>query len=68
MERQQARKRQACLVAEGKTDESKADLARLAEIRARRELEAAKREAEIKRKEEAAAAAVAKMKKRLAAK
>lgn len=56
LEKQQARARYEKLHAEGKTDEARADLARLALIRKQRE-EAAKRRDEEKKAKEAAAKA-----------
>jgi Casein kinase substrate phosphoprotein PP28 len=49
---QQAKERYAKLHAEGKTDEAKADLARLAIIREKREAEAARKQAEAEEKSE----------------
>lgn len=46
LERQEAKKRYQALTAAGKTDEAKADLARLAIIRQQREEAAKKREAD----------------------
>lgn len=51
---QQARERYLKLHAEGKTDEARADLARLAIIREQREAERARKEAEKEEKEEQA--------------
>jgi len=62
-EKQQAKERYRKLHAEGKTDEAKADLTRLAKIRAEREAAQAKRQAEAKAK---AAEAEAKKKAQLA--
>eukprot|EP01135_Chromosphaera_perkinsii_P010496 Nk52_evm6s2152 gene=Nk52_evmTU6s2152 len=62
--KQQARQRYEKMHREGKTDEAKADLARLAVIRKQREEAAKKREAEKKAKEEAAKAKAAAQKAR----
>ena len=47
LDKQRAKERYDKMHAEGKTDQAKADLARLAEIRRRREEEAAKRAASV---------------------
>lgn len=52
IEKQKAKERYQKLHAEGKTDQAKADLARLAAIREKREQEAIKRREENKAKEE----------------
>ena len=53
LQAQQAKERYQKLHAEGKTDEARADLARLSLIRERREVEAARKKAEKEEKEEA---------------
>ena len=53
LQAQQAKERYQKLHAEGKTDEAKADLARLSLIREKREIEAARKKAEKEEREEA---------------
>lgn len=68
IEAQQARERYMKLHAEGKTEEARADLARLALVRERREAERARKEAEKEEKAEREKAREREMQQRLAAK
>ena len=66
MQAQQAKERYQKMHAEGKTDEAKADLARLSLIKEKREQEAARRKAEKEEKEAAEKTRVAEMVRTLA--